>query len=230
MACGTGKTLVTRWITEAREDRLVLVLVPTLLLLKQFRTQWREQASARLHRPRRLLRCRHDGQGRVDRPSRRARRPRHHRPRRHRHLPQGRRTAVSSSARMPPRPASPRPRRTPRCPPSTSSSPTRPTGWRASPAGATRSERDTRVVLDGDAHPGQATAVRHGHATRLRAGQPRRAREPRGHRVRLDGRCRALRRRGPPALVPRAVELGRLVDYRLSVVVVTDAEVQRLSP
>ena len=45
MACGTGKTLVTRWITEARKDRLVLVLVPTLLLLKQFRTQWREQAS-----------------------------------------------------------------------------------------------------------------------------------------------------------------------------------------
>jgi predicted helicase len=44
MACGTGKTLVTRWITEARKDRLVLVLVPTLLLLKQFRIQWREHA------------------------------------------------------------------------------------------------------------------------------------------------------------------------------------------
>ncbi len=44
MACGTGKTLVTEWIAEARRDRLVLVLVPTLLLLKQFRQVWKVHA------------------------------------------------------------------------------------------------------------------------------------------------------------------------------------------
>ncbi len=41
MACGSGKTLVTLWIAEARADERVLVLVPTLLLLKQFRREWR---------------------------------------------------------------------------------------------------------------------------------------------------------------------------------------------
>jgi superfamily II DNA or RNA helicase len=44
MACGSGKTLVTLWIAEARADERVLVLVPTLLLLKQFRREWREAA------------------------------------------------------------------------------------------------------------------------------------------------------------------------------------------
>ena len=45
MACGSGKTLVTLWVAEARADERVLVLVPTLLLLKQFRREWREAAS-----------------------------------------------------------------------------------------------------------------------------------------------------------------------------------------
>ena len=44
MACGSGKTLVTLWVAEARADERVLVLVPTLLLLKQFRREWREAA------------------------------------------------------------------------------------------------------------------------------------------------------------------------------------------
>jgi superfamily II DNA or RNA helicase len=44
MACGTGKTLVTLWVAEARQDERVLVLVPTLLLLKQFRHEWRTHA------------------------------------------------------------------------------------------------------------------------------------------------------------------------------------------
>jgi predicted helicase len=45
MACGSGKTLVTLWVAEARGSERVLVLVPTLLLLKQFRREWREAAS-----------------------------------------------------------------------------------------------------------------------------------------------------------------------------------------
>ena len=45
MACGSGKTLVTLWIAETRADERVLVLVPTLLLLKQFRHEWREAAT-----------------------------------------------------------------------------------------------------------------------------------------------------------------------------------------
>ncbi len=45
MACGSGKTLVTLWVVEARADERVLVLVPTLLLLKQFRREWRETAT-----------------------------------------------------------------------------------------------------------------------------------------------------------------------------------------
>ena len=42
MACGSGKTLVSLWIAEAQADERVLVLLPTLLLLKQFRREWRE--------------------------------------------------------------------------------------------------------------------------------------------------------------------------------------------
>jgi superfamily II DNA or RNA helicase len=45
MACGSGKTLVTLWVAEARGDKRVLVLVPTLLLLKQFRREWRTAAA-----------------------------------------------------------------------------------------------------------------------------------------------------------------------------------------
>ena len=95
MACGTGKTLVTRWITEAREDRLVLVLVPTLLLLKQFRTQWREQARYDFidigvcsDKPTRWARRRTCGPIHPDELSVRVTTD----PDRHRHVPQGRRT------------------------------------------------------------------------------------------------------------------------------------------
>jgi superfamily II DNA or RNA helicase len=46
MACGAGKTLTALWIAEEREDQRVLVLVPSLLLLRQFRRDWIESASA----------------------------------------------------------------------------------------------------------------------------------------------------------------------------------------
>ncbi len=48
MACGTGKTLTTLWIAEARRDERVLVLVPSLSLLRQFRREWLESADPAL--------------------------------------------------------------------------------------------------------------------------------------------------------------------------------------
>lgn len=44
MACGTGKTLTSLWISEARGDQRILVLVPSLSLLRQFRREWLEAA------------------------------------------------------------------------------------------------------------------------------------------------------------------------------------------
>jgi superfamily II DNA or RNA helicase len=44
MACGTGKTLTALWIAEARGDDRILVLVPSLSLLRQFRREWLEAA------------------------------------------------------------------------------------------------------------------------------------------------------------------------------------------
>lgn len=41
MACGTGKTLVSRWHAEASDARTVLVLVPSLALLAQTLREWR---------------------------------------------------------------------------------------------------------------------------------------------------------------------------------------------
>lgn len=43
MACGTGKTLIQMWATQRLAPKRVLVLVPTLALLKQVRDKWVEQ-------------------------------------------------------------------------------------------------------------------------------------------------------------------------------------------
>src|SRR5262249_18753404 len=40
MACGTGKTLVALWATEALKPKTVLVLVPSLTLLQQTLDEW----------------------------------------------------------------------------------------------------------------------------------------------------------------------------------------------
>lgn len=45
MACGTGKTLATLWIAEALLAERTLVLVPSLSLLRQFRSEWLEASS-----------------------------------------------------------------------------------------------------------------------------------------------------------------------------------------
>ncbi len=45
MACGTGKTLTTRWVVEDMNARLTLVLVPSIALLDQFAAEWRTNAS-----------------------------------------------------------------------------------------------------------------------------------------------------------------------------------------
>ncbi len=47
MACGTGKTLTTLWVAEALLAERTLVLVPSLSLLRQFRTEWLEAVSDR---------------------------------------------------------------------------------------------------------------------------------------------------------------------------------------
>jgi predicted helicase len=43
MACGTGKTLVALWAAEQETPKTVLVLVPSLTLLKQTLREWSEQ-------------------------------------------------------------------------------------------------------------------------------------------------------------------------------------------
>ena len=45
MACGTGKTLVSLWAAEQEAPKSVLVLVPSLTLLKQTLLEWSEQTS-----------------------------------------------------------------------------------------------------------------------------------------------------------------------------------------
>jgi predicted helicase len=45
MACGTGKTLVSLWAAEQEAPKTVLVLVPSLTLLKQTLLEWSEQTS-----------------------------------------------------------------------------------------------------------------------------------------------------------------------------------------
>ncbi|NOV26630.1 MULTISPECIES: DEAD/DEAH box helicase [Cupriavidus] len=46
MACGSGKTLTTRWIAEDLGADLSLVLVPSISLLDQFAAEWAANASA----------------------------------------------------------------------------------------------------------------------------------------------------------------------------------------
>ncbi len=69
-------------------------------------------------------------------------------------------------------------------------------------------KRDTKVVLDGD----RIRAKRRLFATATPRVYTKSSRTwlegLRGCRVRLDGRCRALRRRGPPALVPSSRRTG----------------------
>ena len=45
MACGTGKTFVSLWAAEQQNPTTVLVLVPSLTLLKQTLREWSEQTS-----------------------------------------------------------------------------------------------------------------------------------------------------------------------------------------
>jgi predicted helicase len=45
MACGTGKSLVALWAAEAREAQCILVLVPTIPLLRQTAQAWATHAS-----------------------------------------------------------------------------------------------------------------------------------------------------------------------------------------
>ena len=44
MACGTGKTLVTLWTAEQIGSRTILVLLPSLALLRQMLHEWKDQA------------------------------------------------------------------------------------------------------------------------------------------------------------------------------------------
>ena len=44
MACGTGKTLVGRWLAEQRQASRTLVVVPSLALIAQTLSEWRSAA------------------------------------------------------------------------------------------------------------------------------------------------------------------------------------------
>jgi superfamily II DNA or RNA helicase len=45
MACGTGKTLVSLWVAERRQPSKILVLVPSLALLRQMLHEWLRETS-----------------------------------------------------------------------------------------------------------------------------------------------------------------------------------------
>ena len=45
MACGTGKTLVALWVAEPRQASRILVLVPSLALLRQILHEWLRETS-----------------------------------------------------------------------------------------------------------------------------------------------------------------------------------------
>lgn len=45
MACGTGKTLVALWVAERLQAKTILILMPSLLLIKQTIEAWSEQTS-----------------------------------------------------------------------------------------------------------------------------------------------------------------------------------------
>lgn len=44
MACGSGKTLTALWIAEALKSRLTIVFLPSISLLEQFASSWRDNA------------------------------------------------------------------------------------------------------------------------------------------------------------------------------------------
>ncbi len=45
MACGTGKTLISLWIAEQHKANLILVLIPSLALLRQVLHEWLRESS-----------------------------------------------------------------------------------------------------------------------------------------------------------------------------------------
>jgi superfamily II DNA or RNA helicase len=47
MACGTGKTLISLWAVEQAKPKTVLVVVPTLLLLKQTLEEWSKHTNVK---------------------------------------------------------------------------------------------------------------------------------------------------------------------------------------
>jgi len=55
MACGTGKTLVSLWLAERRNAKRVLVLVPSLALIRQTLHEWLKETS--WERPRFIAVC-----------------------------------------------------------------------------------------------------------------------------------------------------------------------------
>jgi predicted helicase len=55
MACGTGKTLVSLWLAERRKAKRVLVLVPSLALIRQTLHEWLKETA--WERPRCLWAC-----------------------------------------------------------------------------------------------------------------------------------------------------------------------------
>ena len=55
MACGTGKTLVSLWLAERRKAKRVLVLVPSLALIRQTLHEWLKETA--WERPRFIAVC-----------------------------------------------------------------------------------------------------------------------------------------------------------------------------
>ena len=55
MACGTGKTLVSLWLAERRKAKRILVLVPSLMLIRQTLHAWLKETS--WERPRFIAVC-----------------------------------------------------------------------------------------------------------------------------------------------------------------------------
>jgi predicted helicase len=45
MACATGKTLVSLWLAESRKAKRVLVLVPSLALIRQTLHEWLKETA-----------------------------------------------------------------------------------------------------------------------------------------------------------------------------------------
>jgi predicted helicase len=55
MACGTGKTLVSLWLAERMKAKRILVLVPSLALIRQTLHEWMKETA--WERPRFIAVC-----------------------------------------------------------------------------------------------------------------------------------------------------------------------------